>query len=205
MTVLRMVAFSCVAMLVTAGTASAQVSLRVLGGVTTAAGESPFVAGSLGGRLAWIEIDVEGGRMFDILPEGLLDRLNDLQRQQGLPVQAIAKLPATYALGNLRFISPAGPVQPFVSAGAGFARLEPRFDVVVAGISLGDVFGLTSGGTQTEPLATAGAGLRIDVGRGYLDLGYRYLVIFSDFGLESGLRVGRTHVNSVYGALGISF
>jgi hypothetical protein len=120
-------------------------------------------------------------------------------------VQAIAKLPATYVLGNLRLISPAGPVQPFLSAGAGIARLEPRFEVVIAGISLGDVFGLTSTTPQTEPMATAGGGVRIDVGRGHLDVGYRYLVVFSDFGLESGLRVGRTHVNSVYGMLGISF
>jgi hypothetical protein len=186
--------------------AQAQVSAKVLGGVTRAAATEPFIAGSLGLRAGFIEVEGEVGRLFDILPSGLLDRLNDLQREQGLPVQAIAKMPATYAMGNLRIISPVGPVRPFGTVGAGIARVEPTFDVVVAGISLGDVFGLTSVNPRTETMLMAGAGVRIDVGRsGLLELGYRYLLLFADFGLESGLTIGRPDVNVVYGALGFRF
>jgi hypothetical protein len=186
--------------------AQAQVSAKVLGGVTRAAATEPFIAGSLGLRAGFIEVEGEVGRLFDILPSGLLDRLNDLQREQGLPVQAIAKMPATYAMGNLRIISPVGPVRPFGTVGAGIARVEPTFDVVVAGISLGDVFGLTSVNPRTQTMLMAGAGVRIDVGRsGLLEVGYRYLLLFADFGLESGLTIGRPDVNVVYGALGFRF
>jgi hypothetical protein len=186
--------------------AQAQVSAKVLGGVTRAAATEPFIAGSLGLRAGFIEVEGEVGRLFDILPSGLLDRLNDLQREQGLPVQAIAKMPATYAMGNLRIISPVGPVRPFGTVGAGIARVEPTFDVVVAGISLGDVFGLTSVNPRTQTMLMAGAGVRIDVGRsGLLEVGYRYLLLFADFGLESGLTIGRPDLNVVYGALGFRF
>jgi hypothetical protein len=186
--------------------AQAQVSAKVLGGVTRAAATEPFIAGSLGLRAGFIEVEGEVGRLFDILPSGLLDRLNDLQREQGLPVQAIAKMPATYAMGNLRIISPVGPVRPFGTVGAGIARVEPTFDVVVAGISLGDVFGLTSVNPRTQTMLMAGAGVRIDVGRSrLLEVGYRYLLLFADFGLESGLTIGRPDLNVVYGALGFRF
>jgi hypothetical protein len=186
--------------------AQAQVSAKVLGGVTRAAATEPFIAGSLGLRAGFIEVEGEVGRLFDILPSGLLDRLNDLQREQGLPVQAIAKMPATYAMGNLRIISPVGPVRPFGTVGAGIARVEPTFDVVVAGISLGDVFGLTSVNPRTQTMLMAGAGVRIDVGRsGLLEVGYRYLLLFADFGLESGLTIGRPDANVVHGALGFRF
>jgi hypothetical protein len=193
-----------------AGVAQAQVTARVLGGVTSAAETNPFLGGAIAGRIGWIEIDVEGGRMFDILPSGVLDRLNELQREQGLPVEAIAKLPANYVLGQVRVVARSGPVQPFVGGGIGFARLEPRFDVTVAGISLGDVFGLTSVDPVTKPMAAVSGGLRVARGdAAHLDLGYRYLRNISDFGLESGLggigSSGRTNINSVYGAVGIKF
>jgi hypothetical protein len=191
--------------LATATGAAAQVSARVTGGVTSAASEAPFVGAGLAARVKWFEVEGEVGRMVDILPDGLLDRLNELQRERDLPVRAVAKLPATYALGTLRLVSSSGPVQPFVTVGAGIARLEPTFEVVVAGVSLGDVFGLTSSGATTEPLVTAGGGLRIDLRRAVIDLGYRYLAVYTDFGLESGLGRTRSGVNVVYGAIGIVF
>jgi hypothetical protein len=197
---------ACVTLLAAVPPAHAQVSAKVLGGMTRAAESEPFIAGALGVRAGFIEVEGEVGRMFDILPSGLLDRLNELQRERGLPVQAIAKMPATYAMGSVRLIAPAGPVRPFAGVGGGIVRVEPKFDVVVAGISLGDVFGLTSVDARTETLLMAGAGVRIDVGRsGLLEVGYRYLLLFTDFGLESGLTIGRPDVNVVYGALGFRF
>lgn len=186
--------------------ADAQVNIKVLGGLTSAAERQPFFGGAIGAGVGWIELDVEAGRMTDILPSGLLDRLNDLQRQRGLPVRAIAKMPATYVAGNLRIMAPAGPVRPFVSVGTGIARLEPRFDVSVVGISLGDVFGAVSVEPRTETLVAVGAGLRLHFGEtGLVEAGYRYMVVFTDFGLESGFNVGRPDVSVVYGALGFRF
>jgi len=136
----------------------------------------------------------------------VLDALNDLQRRRGLPIQGIASVPATYALGSLRIIPGAGPIRPFISAGFGVARLSPRINVVVEGISFGDVFGLTSFESKTEPMAAFGAGLRLDGGAIHVEGGYRYLVIFNDFrtlNFSTGSLL--TRVNSVYGAVGVRF
>ncbi len=180
--------------------------LQLLGGVTNAAERQPFFGAALGVRLAFIEIDIEGGRFTDVLSKGVLAGLNELQRQRGLPIQGIASVPATYALGSVRIIPGAGPFRPFISAGAGLARLSPRIDVVIDGISFGDVFGLTSLESRTEPMAAVGAGLRIDAGAVHVEGGYRYVVIFSDFktlNFSTGSLL--TRFNSVYGAVGVRF
>jgi hypothetical protein len=198
-----------VGVLVAAGfpaVAEAQAHLQLLGGVTSAAERQPFFGAALGVRIGAVEIDVEGGRFTDILPKGVLEGLNDLQRQRGLPVQGIASVPALYALGSFRIIPGAGPFRPFLSAGVGVARLSPQIDVVVDGISLGDVFGLTSFQSQIEPLAAVGAGLRIGAGPVHVEGGYRYLMVFNDFktlNLDSSGMLAR--VNSVYVALGVGF
>lgn len=191
--------------LLVAAPAVAQVHMQVVGGATSAADRSPFVGGALGARLGFLEVDLEGGRMFDVLPESILTHLNNLQIERDLPVQAIAEVRVTYAFANLRVISPSGPLRPFLLGGAGIARVEPRFTIVVQGISLGDVFGLTSF-EITEPMAVAGAGLRVDLGsKAHVDLGYRYLRVFADFLPSVG--VGRVNVNihNVYGAVGVRF
>jgi hypothetical protein len=121
-------------------------------------------------------------------------------------VQGIATVPATYALASLRIIPGVGPLRPFITAGAGMARLTPRVDVVVEGISLGDVFGLTSLGARTEPLAAVGAGLRLDGGRFHVEAGYRYIVVFTDFrSANIGAGTTQTRINNVYGAIGVGF
>jgi hypothetical protein len=184
--------------------ARAQVHLQLLGGMTSAAGREPFIGGGIGARLSFIEIGVEAGRLNDVLPRGVLDALNELQREQGLPVQAIASVPATYAFASLRIIPGIGVVRPFVQGGFGMARLEPRVEVNVGGISLGDVFGLTSFAAQTEPMAVAAGGVRIG-NKSHVEVGYRYVVIFSDFrgfNRNSGVL---TYVNALYGAVGVGF
>lgn len=186
--------------------AHAQAHLQLIGGTTRAADTNPFFGAAIGVRVGAIEFDLEGGRFTDILAKGVLDALNDLQRQKGLPVQGIASVPATYALASVRIIPGAGPVRPFVSGGFGVARMTPRIDVVVEGISLGDVFGLTSLGAQTKPMASAGAGLRLDFGKMHVEGGYRYLAVFSDFKtLNFTASSVTTHVHNVYGAVGVSF
>lgn len=184
--------------------AQAQPHLQLLGGATEAAGRHPFFGAAVGLRLGPVELDIEGGRFHDILPEGVAEAINDLQEDRGLPVQAIASVPAFYALGSLRLIPGIGPVRPFLSVGAGAARVEPRLDVSVEGISFGDVFGLTSFGAYTVPMVAGGAGLRIDGGRVHVEGGYRYVAIISDFETLN-LNTVHVRVNQIYGAVGVGF
>jgi hypothetical protein len=206
--VLLSFAAAFVAVLLAAAPVSAQVQMQILGGVTRAAATSPFVGGALTARAGWFEIGGEAGRLVDVLPKGLLDKLNELQRQHGLPVRAIASLPATYVMGTVKLISPVGPARPFVAAGFGIARAQPRFDVTVAGISLGDVFGLTSAQPENDKMLALGGGIRLDVGqRASVEAGYRYLRIYSDFRFDPTSRNDKvlTNAHAFYGALGIRF
>jgi hypothetical protein len=202
----RIGVFAVLASTAAALPAAAQVHLQFLGGVTRAGETQPFVGGGLGLRIGFVEIDGEVGRFKDILPKGVLDAANDLQEQFGLPVQGIASVPATYAVGSLRFIPAAGPFRPFLSVGYGVARLDPRIDVVVEGISFGDVFGLTSLGKRTEPMVMLGAGLRVG-NKAHLELGYRYVVVFSEFEPDTNFDNDQvlTYVNALYAGVGVGF
>jgi hypothetical protein len=190
----------------TAASAAAQVHLEILGGVTSAATRDPLVGAGLGFKVSFVEIDAEVGRMQNILPRGILDLANQLQQDRGLAVQGIASVPATYALASVRVIGSSGPLKPFLSAGLGIARLEPRFEVTVQGISLGDVFGLTRFDTQQKGIAALGAGLRVDAGKVFVEGAYRYFRVFTDFD-PSSLGTGRvvTNVNSAHVGIGIKF
>jgi hypothetical protein len=203
---MHIAAFAALVWSVCARPASAQLHLQLVGGVSNAAEQQPFFGGGLGLRLVFIEIDAEVGRFRDILPKGVLDAANELQERLGLPVQGIASVPATYAVGSLRIIPGAGPFRPFVGVGVGVARLEPRIEVVIDDISFGDVFGLTSLGSRTEPMLMLGAGLRIG-GKTHVEAGYRYVVVFSDFRPDTNFGNDKvlTYVNAVYGGIGVGF
>jgi opacity protein-like surface antigen len=189
-----------------AAPARGQVHVQLLGGMTRAADESMFLAGDIGARVGVVGFDLEVGRMTDILPSGLLDRLNEIQEEQDLPIRASASLPATYVLASGRLLVPAGPVQPFITAGVGVARVEPRLEITVGGISLGDVFGLTTLDPKTAAMGVVGGGLRIDAGRTLVDLGYRYQRVFTGFlPLPDVLDDVDTSINTVYAGVGVQF
>ncbi len=187
--------------------ALAQVHLQALGGDTNAAANAPFYAGALGVKVGFIEVDAEVGRFHNVLPKGVLDAIGRLEQQHNLPVQVVASVPATYGLLSVRLMAPTGPIQPFVGGGVGVARLEPRLNVTVEGVTLGDVFGLTAFHPQTKPMAAALAGLRGDFGPVEVEGGYRYVVIFSKFHPSISTTGGDilTGLNSVYAGLGIRF
>jgi hypothetical protein len=193
--------------LVRATPAFAQVQLQGLGGMTDAASRAPFYAGAIGIKVSLLELDLEGGHFNNVLPSGVLSALEQLEQQHNLPVQAIASVPATYGLAQLRLIAPHGALKPFVGGGLGVAHLEPQIDVSVSGINVGDVFGLTAFQPQNETMAVATAGLRLDVGAINVEGGYRYIVIFSQFTPSTNTNNDQvlTHVNAVYGALAIRF
>jgi hypothetical protein len=193
--------------LVAATPACAQVQLQGLGGMTDASSRAPFYGGAIGIKVSFLELDLEGGRFNNVLPSGVLDALEQLERQHNLPVQAIASVPAIYGLAQLRLIAPHGALKPFVGGGLGVAHLEPQIDISVSGINLGDVFGLTAFQPQNDTMAVGTAGLRLDLGAINVEGGYRYIVIFSQFtpGTNTANDKVLTHVNAVYGALAIRF
>jgi hypothetical protein len=204
---LRLVALASVAALLTAAPALAQVQLQGLAGMTDAAERAPFYGAALGIKLSFLEIDLEGGRMNNVLPSGVLDALHQLEQQNNLPVQAIARVPATYGLGQVRVIGPHGFIKPFVGGGLGVAHLEPQIDISVQGIDLGNVFGLTSFQSQNKTLGLVSAGLRFDFGPANFEGGYRYIVIFSQFQPSTNTSSDKvlTHVNTIYGAIAVRF
>lgn len=200
----------CLAVLAVASSAAAQVHLQLNGGATRAARTDSFVSGELGARLKFVEIDVEAGRMNDVLPDGIIAELDRLQRARGLAVQLRPSLPASYVLGSIKLISPAGGVKPFVSAGYGMARVEPRVDVNVPSLPIADVFGIAVAKKENDPMVTFGAGLRITAApdeRVHVDIGYRYVRIFSDFRFDTDLENDRvlTNAHTVYAGVGVRF
>ena len=188
-----------------AAPAQAQLIGQAVGGMTSAADQQIFLGGSLGARAGFVQFDVEVGRMRDILPEGVLSAVRDFQEANDFPVDIIPRLTNTYVVGNVRLISPVGPVRPFVGGGAGFAHLDPRFEVTTAGINLGDVFGELVEPVN-KPMFQFGGGLSFDLGeRTAFDLGYRYLIVDTEYtplDLVTGFHV-RAHV--FYAAFGARF
>ena len=167
---------------VTASPARAQFIGQAIGGMTSAADQQLFLGGSIGGRMGLVEIDAEVGRMRDIMPKNLFSAFNDLQDDLDLPVRALARLTNTYVTGNVRLISPRGPVRPFVGGGVGLAHLTPKFEVTTAfGLELDDVFG-EAFDSENKLMTHAGGGLSFDLGeQATLDTGYRYLMINTDY------------------------
>ncbi|HKV98695.1 MAG TPA: hypothetical protein VJN96_02665 [Vicinamibacterales bacterium] len=195
------------ALLISAQPALAQVQLQGLGGRTDAADHAPFFAGALGIKISFIEIDLEGGRLHDVLPSSLLEDMYRLERERGLPLQVVARVPATYGAGSVRFLIPGGTIQPFVSAGFGVARLQPQINLVINGINFSDVLRDRIIDRQTSPMVLLGAGIRLDFHAVNIEGGYRYYAILShverttDFSRDRALAM----VQAVYGALAFRF
>jgi len=187
--------------------ARAQVQLQGLVGVTSAGETAPFYAAALGLRAGFIELDLEAGRLHNVVPKGILDAITELEREHGLPVRTAVSVPATYGLANLRVISPAGVFRPFASAGIGVARLEPRLDVTIDDISLGDIFGAADFGRQTKTMALVSAGVRLDFHAFNVEGGYRFFVIYSHFHPDTALNGDNVlvSVSSAYAAIAIGF
>jgi hypothetical protein len=152
----------------------AQGVIQAVGGVTKTAEQNPVFAGMIGGKAGIIEIDGEFGKMMNIVPKRLLDTTLTLS---GGEVKA--ELPAWYGLGQVRFIASGSPVQPFVTAGAGVARLHPQFTATDPDVNLRVVFG--EDGDTTKFLVGAGGGLRVEAGKVAIDGGYRYMRVFQKY------------------------
>ena len=176
---------------------------QAIGGMTSGAEQRAFAGALMGATFGWFDFNVEGGYMQDVLPKGLFDELNEFQ--EDLDIQAKAILPATYFMGNVRYITPKGSIHAFAGAGFGIAHVKPKFEVTVSGIDLGNIFSVVE--AQNKPMASFGGGVRFDIGtHSLLDVGYRYTTIFT--GYDANL-VGKTDINAsvhtYYAAFGVWF
>lgn len=191
-----------------AAPAAAQVHVQIDGGTAKAAERDSFVAGHVGIKLAFLEVDLEGGHLNNVIPSDIVDRLSQVLQSQGVPVQAHASLPATYVEGRARLIAPGGVLRPFASVGAGVARIQPKLDVAIDGVSIPDVFGIAVAKKENDSLVTVGLGLRVPLGsRAHAEFGYRYFGIFSHF--KADLNLGNDRIlagaNVVYAGIGAKF
>jgi opacity protein-like surface antigen len=120
-----------------------------------------------------------------------------LSSTEGLNVVGVARVPAWYSMGGLRFEPPpAGRVSPYIFGGAGFARLSPTATFTYTNGPLGDSTAapgddvtdqIISLGDFTQPAPTTafmfglGGGVRIPVAAHLaVDAGYRFSRIASD-------------------------
>jgi len=109
-----------------------------------------------------------------------------LAADQGVTVVGTGRVPASYAIGGLRFEIPTNSrVTPYVLGGVGFARLTPTAgdDVTDQIVSMGDF---------TQPAATTaftfslGGGVAIPVAHHWTaDIGYRFSRVSADTPLNA--------------------
>ena len=184
----------------TAGPALAQNSVQLIGGLSNADHSAAVFAAALAARRGPIEIGAEGGRLVDILPSGIAAASRVISGGT-----VTASLPAWYGLATLRVLVPIGPIEPFVSTGAGFAHLEPQVTYVSPTINATIVFG--DGRQQTKFLGTLGAGVRVAVGPASLEGGYRYFRVFQHYRPDTNFSNDEVLVTAhvIYAAIGIRF
>lgn len=195
--------------LMPAAPALAQVQLQAIGGGTRMNETNVFLGGRLAGRVAVLELAAEGGRLRNVLPRGFLDTINRLQQELAPDANITIRLPATYGSGSLRLIGPAGPVKPFLGAGLGIARITPEISSNTGSAAIDAILEANVFGAETKTMATAEAGLRFDLPKISIDVGYRYWRIFADYReLDDLGDLGDdilVHVNSVFVAAGLKF
>ena len=178
---------------VSAASAAAQPApagfVRGFGGVSFLS-ETGGVFGVSAGVHATRSIDLFGdvGRLTNMLPRTIQRDVDAAARQfgafYGSPLTIDLKAPALYGLGGVRLShTTAQRFKVFVEAGAGAARGTADITAVAGGVNVSDevtsVLGLKE--SVTKPLIALGGGVGIPLaGRLSLDLGYRFMRIFTE-------------------------
>jgi hypothetical protein len=172
---------------------SSRVSIGAIGGVGGAGKTSGLAGGELAFRLTdRIEVFGEGVGMRDLVTQPRRDLAarigNVLAVSQGRAVATSISVPTFYGGGGVRLmLTRAGGVRPYVTGGGGMARLtiKPVFLLGGADVTANlSQYGVTLGndltGTVTKAAVSAGAGVRANRGRWYVDGGVRVLTIRTD-------------------------
>jgi hypothetical protein len=173
--------------------------LQAFGGLTVRGiGAAPTFGGSVAFPLSdSVQVIAEGGRLTDIMSPAL-STLLDLT-----PVDV--RLSALYGEAGVRVIAPPHRhLRPYAEATAGLARMKTSF----AGVGpRPDLFVNTALRflDRTDPLLGLGAGVVVQTGPVFVDLGYRYNKIVNSSVVQEVLSGGDLGVNQFRLGLGVSF
>jgi opacity protein-like surface antigen len=165
-------------------------------------GTSGDVLGEVGVRIApHLSVFGDIGQFHNLQPSQLqpsVDAATSTLAAGGLSVTGVARVPAWYSMGGVRWTMPVNArVSPYVFGGAGFARLMPTAQFMMSSGTLPDgsspAIGtdvtnqIETSGAFTVPAATTafmyalGGGIEVPVARHWaVDAGYRYSRVNAD-------------------------
>src|SRR4030095_7430549 len=192
-----------VAALFVTSAASAQeprASLQAFGGlgVNSPNSVSPTFGGAVVGELTPnVHLIGEAGRIGDMLPS---------QTQTLIGLSPIGfSVSAFYASRGARLSSGSSAVRPYAEASAGLARLTPHISGVQPGLesTLANI-GL-SFLNRTAPMGGLGAGITLQHGPLFADIGYRHRRVLSDTWVDALALGGSLSTNEVRVGVGVRF
>ncbi|HEY1306949.1 MAG TPA: hypothetical protein VGF24_25520 [Vicinamibacterales bacterium] len=175
-------------------------SLQGFGGIGVGSVNTvhPTFGGTIVGDLTPnVQLLGEVGRIGDVLP-------SRTQSLIGLsPVDL--SVSAFYGSGGVRLSSASSAVRPYAEASAGIARLTPQ----VSGLGSGLPGVLTNIGlsmlNRTSPIASLGAGVTLQGGPLFADIGYRYRRVFADNWVDALALGSHLGSNEVRVGVGVRF
>jgi opacity protein-like surface antigen len=191
------------------------------GGPASTVVTSPFFGVSGGVNVSRnVQIFGEIGRMQDLQAYFTRDDIaaNEAEflSSEGVPLKIGFEMPTVFTSGGVRIVmANTYRVHPYVSGGAGVARLAPKPSFVVAGVDMTSVMLQDNElskvfETQVRPMAVVGGGVAFDVVKHFtVHAGYRYSRIFVDTNYLQDSASPHTHkgfnVHRVYAGAGFAF
>lgn len=164
-------------------------SVRAFGGVSFMSETGGVFGGTVGVRVTpHVEVIGDVGRVTNILPRKIQRDLDAAARELGgyfgAPVTIDGKAPCVYGFGGVRLRrATAQRIALFIEAGAGVARGTASIAAEAGGVNVSRevVTALRVKHSETQPLVALGGGVQVPLsGRLSLDLGYRFMRIFTD-------------------------
>jgi opacity protein-like surface antigen len=158
---------------------------------------SPTFGGAVVGELTPnVHLVGEAGRIGDVLP-------SQTQTLIGLSPVGFS-VSAFYASGGVRLSSGSSAVRPYAEASAGIARLTPHIsglqglESTLANVGLSFL-------NRTAPMAGVGAGITLQGGPLFADIGYRHRRVLSDTWVDALALGGSLSTNEVRVGVGVRF
>jgi hypothetical protein len=180
-----------------AGGKTSRIYVDGFGGVTLGNTTSSTFGGEFGMKFGGaFEIFGEGGRMTDVTSSATEDgaaAIADYLGTLGMGTASwTAKTPVNFGAAGLRYLFPAGRLEPYVAATVGMANVERDTtfslngsDVTGSLPALGVALGEDLAGRSNNLLLTVGGGVRMPFGAFLVDVGARYGRIFTDPGIDT--------------------
>jgi opacity protein-like surface antigen len=155
---------------------------------------SQSYGGEIGVSIGYgLQVFIEGGETRDVSTAALGAAAQQIagyltRSQTGATVTYQAKQPVAFGVAGLKYFIPLnGPVQPYIMAGGGVARVKQDVSFFISGVDVTATlpqYGVTLGsdlsGSTTDGMLTAGAGVMWPLWQHFLlDFQYRYDRIFA--------------------------